>query len=106
MYLSLNSTLVAGRVPWPEFARLAAKVGYPGVDVDLAAAMKAGLPATNNLLEDLKIKPAAVNLPVEFRKDDAAFRKDLEKLAAWCRRYTPWTAPRPPWPSTGGPKRR
>ena len=81
MYLSLNETVVAGRVPWPEFARLAAKVGYPGVDVDLAAAMKAGLPATNNLLDDLKIKPAAVNLPVEFRKDDAAFRKDLEKLA-------------------------
>ena len=81
MYLSLNPTIVAGRVPWPEFARLAAKVGYPGVDVDLAAAMKAGLPATNYLLEELKIKPAAVNLPVEFRKDDGAFRKDLEKLA-------------------------
>ena len=43
MYLSLNPTVVAGRVPWPEFARLAAKVGYPGVDVDLSAAMKAGL---------------------------------------------------------------
>jgi hypothetical protein len=47
VYLSLNPTVVAGRVPWPDFARLAAKVGYPGVDVDLAAAMKAGLPATN-----------------------------------------------------------
>src|ERR1017187_5342481 len=42
--------------------------------------MKAGLSATNALLEELKIKPAAVNLPVEFRKDDGAFRKDLEKL--------------------------
>jgi len=40
MYLSLNSTLVAGRVPWPEFARLAAKVGFPGVDVATAGAMK------------------------------------------------------------------
>ena len=101
MYLSLNPTVVAGRVPWPEFARLAAKVGYPGVDVDLAAAMKAGLPATNNLLDDLKIKPAAVGLPVEFRKDDAAFRQDLEKLgdaasfsaAIGCPRMITWIMP-------------
>jgi sugar phosphate isomerase/epimerase len=101
VYLSLNETVVAGRVPWPEFARLAAKVGYPGVDVDLAAAMKAGLPATNNLLDDLNIKPAAVNLPVEFRKDDTAFRKDLEKLgdaasfsaAIGCPRMITWIMP-------------
>jgi len=101
VYLSLNETVVAGRVPWPEFARLAAKVGYPGVDVDLAAAMKAGLPATNNLLDELNIKPAAVNLPVEFRKDDTAFRKDLEKLgdaasfsaAIGCPRMITWIMP-------------
>jgi len=81
MYLSLNETVVAGRVPWPDFARLAARVGFPGVDVDLSAAMKAGLPATRALLEELKIKPAVVNLPVEFRKDDDTFRKDLDRLA-------------------------
>jgi sugar phosphate isomerase/epimerase len=101
VYLSLNPTVVAGRVPWPDFARLADKVGYPGVDVDLAAAMKAGLPATNNLLEELKIKPAAVNLPVEFRNDDGAFGKDLEKLgdaaafsaAIGCPRMITWIMP-------------
>lgn len=101
MYLSLNSTVVAGRVPWPEFARLAAKIGFPGVDVDLSAAMKAGLPATNALLEDLNIKPAAVNLPVEFRKDDDAFNKDLKKLgdaasfsaAIGCPRMITWIMP-------------
>jgi sugar phosphate isomerase/epimerase len=101
VYLSLNSVLIGGRVPWPEFARLAAKVGYPGVDVDLSAAMKAGVPATSNLLEDLKLRPAAVNLPVEFRKDDDAFRKDLEKLgdaasfsaAIGCPRMVTWIMP-------------
>ncbi|MGA2131902.1 MAG: sugar phosphate isomerase/epimerase family protein [Bryobacteraceae bacterium] len=81
MYLALNSTIVNGRVGWPDFARLAAKVGFPGVDVDLSAAMKAGLPSTTALLAELKIKPAVVNLPVEFRKDDAAFNHDLDKLA-------------------------
>ena len=101
MYLSLNSTVVAGRVPWPEFARLAAKVGFPGVDVDLSSAMKAGLPATNTLLAELKIRPAAVNLPVEFRKDDDAFRKDLDRLgdaasfsaAIGCPRMITWIMP-------------
>jgi sugar phosphate isomerase/epimerase len=81
VYLALNSTIVNGRVGWPDFARLAAKVGFPGVDVDLSAAMKAGLPSTTALLAELKIKPAVVNLPVEFRKDDAAFNHDLDKLA-------------------------
>ncbi|MGO4886014.1 MAG: sugar phosphate isomerase/epimerase family protein [Bryobacteraceae bacterium] len=81
MYLSLNSVLIGGRVGWPDFARLAAKVGYPGVDVELGAAMKAGLAPTNALLEELHLKPAAVNLPVEFRKDDDTFRHGLERLA-------------------------
>lgn len=101
MYLSLNPMLVAGRVPWPEFARLAAKVGYPGVDVDLSAAMKQGLQATRALLEELKIRPAAIDLPVEFRKDDAAFRKDLARLgdaasfaaAIGCPRMVTWIMP-------------
>ncbi|HUD98786.1 MAG TPA: sugar phosphate isomerase/epimerase family protein [Bryobacteraceae bacterium] len=101
MYLSLNSVLIDGRVHWPEFARLAAKVGYPGVDVELAAAMKAGLPATNDLLQQLNLKPAAVNLPVEFRKDDAVFRTDLERLgdqasfsaAIGCPRMVTWIMP-------------
>jgi len=81
MFLSLNPTVVAGRVPWPELARLAAKVGFPGVDLDLPAAMKQGLPATRALFTELKIRPAASVLPVEFRKDDSIFRQDLDKLA-------------------------
>ncbi len=101
MYLSLNSVLIDGRVHWPEFARLAAKVGYPGVDVELAAAMRAGLSATNDLLQQLSLKPAAVNLPVEFRKDDAVFRTDLERLgdqasfsaAIGCPRMVTWIMP-------------
>jgi sugar phosphate isomerase/epimerase len=101
VYLSLNPTVVAGRVPWPDLARLAARVGFPGVDVELSSAMKAGLSATRALFDELSIKPAAVNLPVEFRKDDAAFRKDLEKLddassfsaAIGCPRMITWIMP-------------
>lgn len=80
MYLSLNSTLVAGRVPWPEFARLAARVGFPGVDVSTSGVIKEGIEATRALLKQLKVTPAVAGLPVEFRKDEATFRSDLAKL--------------------------
>ena len=81
MYLSLNSVLLNGRVQWPEFARLAAKVGFPGTDVMLKPAMEAGVRATNQLLHELGLKPAAIDFPVEFRKDDATFEAGLAKLS-------------------------
>lgn len=98
MYISLQSTLVAGRVKWPAFAELAHKLGYPGTDVDLKEAMPSGANATRALLGNLNLKPAVANLPVEFRKDDAAFRADLAKLeeavqfsvAIGCPRMTTW----------------
>lgn len=81
MYLSLNSVLIDNRVPWPDFARLAARVGFPGTDVMLDAAMKAGDAATNDLLASLHLLPAAINFPVEFRKDEATFQAGLAKLS-------------------------
>ncbi len=80
MFLSLNSVLIGGRVPWPDFARLAAKVGFPGTDVDLDAAMKLGISATKDLLAELNLRPACLNFPVEFRKDDATFQAGMPKL--------------------------
>jgi sugar phosphate isomerase/epimerase len=101
MYLSLNSTLLSNRVPWPEFAHLAARVGFPGSDVMLEAAMKAGVEPTKELLRELNIKPAILNFPVEFRKDDATFRASLPNLegagrfaaAIGCPRMITWIIP-------------
>lgn len=82
MYVSLNGTLVAGgRAPWPEFAHMAARVGFAGVDVNLTRAMEEGLDSTRALLQELRLKPAVVGLPVDFRKDAATFRAGLDKLA-------------------------
>jgi len=82
MYISLNRVMVPGKLPWEDFARLAARLGYPGVDVDLGPAMSGGVAATQGLLEHLRLKPAVIGFPVNFRKDDAVFRQDLEKLPA------------------------
>lgn len=85
MYVALNGTLTrGGKLSWPEFAKLAAKIGYPGTDVNLGAAMKAGINETRSMLYDLKLKPAVVGLPVNFRKDDATFQEGLKKLPAAC----------------------
>src|SRR5579864_6505885 len=80
MYLSLNSTLVAGRVPWPEFADLAARVGFPGVDVSTSGAMREGIERTRSLFEERKLTAAVAGFPVEFRKDEATFHRDLAQL--------------------------
>ena len=80
MFLSLNSVLISGRVGWPDFARLAAKTGFPGTDVMLKAAMEAGAATTNSLLAGLNLRPAVLDFPVEFRKDDATFQQGLATL--------------------------
>ena len=48
----------------------------------LAPAMKAGASATSDLFTELKIKPAVIEFPVDFRKDDNLFRASLIQLPA------------------------
>jgi sugar phosphate isomerase/epimerase len=101
MYLSLNSTVVAGRVPWPEFAFLAGRVGFRGVDVPLDPALESGLAATRSLLETAKVRPAMINFPAEFRKEETDFRASLPKVeeaapfaaAIGCPRMMTWIMP-------------
>jgi sugar phosphate isomerase/epimerase len=99
MYVSLNGALVSGgKVGWPDFARLAARFGYPGVDANLDAAMREGVAETRALLEHLRLKPSVVGFPVEFRKDDAVFDGGMKKLpevarfaaAIGCPRMATW----------------
>jgi sugar phosphate isomerase/epimerase len=84
MYLSLNSSVTRG-VGWPDLARLAARVGFEGVDWSLGAARTAGLDATKALFAELKIRPSITNLPMArplpFQADQAAFDQALVQLA-------------------------
>src|SRR5689334_15511631 len=90
MFVSLNSSLTGTRtaadgrtapaVEWPEFARLAARTGYGGADVNLNAAMKQGSDATRALFTELKIRPGVMSFPVVFARDDAAFQSGLTQL--------------------------
>lgn len=75
-----NPQLTGGRVQWPESAALAAKVGFPGCDVAILTALKNGLDTTRATLAGLRLKPAAVDLPVDFRRDDETFRNGVRLL--------------------------
>jgi len=90
MFVSLAPWAVARGVGWPEQARLAARVGYEGIDWAFGPAKQAGNDATRALLAELGIVPAIVNLPMRdpLGADDAAFDAQLPALdddAAFCR---------------------
>jgi sugar phosphate isomerase/epimerase len=90
MFVSLAPWAVARGVGWPEQARLAARVGYQGIDWAFGPAKAAGVDATRALLTQLGIVPAIVNLPMRdpLGPDDAAFDAQLLSLdgdAGFCR---------------------
>ena len=84
MFVSLNGSLTRG-VSGADKARLAARLGYGGVDWDFGPMKAAGLEATKALFAELKIKPTIVNLPMArplpFGGDAAAFEEALKRLA-------------------------
>jgi sugar phosphate isomerase/epimerase len=83
MFVSLNGSLTRA-MPWPDFVRLAGKVGYGGVDVNLGAARKDGVEATRALLAEARVKPGIAGLPVQgwAGPDEAAFQESLKGLDA------------------------
>ena len=84
MFVSLNGAVTRG-VGGFDKARLAAKIGYGGVDWDLGPAKTAGVDATKALFADLKIKPTITNLPMArplpFSGEQAVFQQALPQLA-------------------------
>jgi sugar phosphate isomerase/epimerase len=84
LFISLPPWAVARNVPWPEQARLAARVGYRGIDWAWGPAREAGVEATRALLSEIRIYPTIVNLPGPnvLTGDDAAFDARLAQLDA------------------------
>ena len=84
MFVSLNGAVTRG-VSGADRARLAAKVGYGGVDWDFGPMKAAGVEATKALFGELKIKPTIANLPMArplpFSGEQAAFQQALTQLS-------------------------
>jgi sugar phosphate isomerase/epimerase len=84
MFVSLNGAVTRG-VSGLDRIRLAARVGFGGVDWDLGPAKTAGVDAMKALLAELEIKPTITNLPMvrplPFSGEQAAFEQALTQLA-------------------------
>jgi sugar phosphate isomerase/epimerase len=84
MFVSLNGAVTRG-VSGADRARLAAKVGYGGVDWDFGPMKAAGVEATKALFGELKIQPTIANLPMArplpFSGEQAAFQPALTQLS-------------------------
>jgi sugar phosphate isomerase/epimerase len=80
MYVSLNGSLTR-QMPWPDFVRLAGKLGYGGVDVNLGPAKTEGVDATRALVKEMNLRPAVANLGLQFTMaDETAFQEGLKRL--------------------------
>ncbi len=80
MFLALNSALTGNKVQWPDSARLAARVGYGGIDLNLNPAMKEGIDETKALLAGLKLRTSFCSLPTNVTGADDVFRRGLATL--------------------------
>ena len=80
MYLSMNGTLVARKLDWEEFARIAHATGFPAADLLHLEVFDMGAEKVLGILKARKLRPGVVAMPVEFRKDEAAFEEGMKKL--------------------------
>ena len=83
MFISQNGA-VAPRTQWPDSARMAARVGYGGIDWSLGPAKTAGLEATRAIFAETKLRPTIVGLPMNGQVafgEEAAFKTALSTLA-------------------------
>jgi sugar phosphate isomerase/epimerase len=80
MFVALNTSLTNNQVQWPEFVRLAARVGYGGADFNLGTPMKDGAAATAELYRSLNLRPSFCNLPVNPTADEDVYRKGMDAL--------------------------
>ena len=75
--LSLHPCTLGWRVKWPELAELAAGAGFRGAVIARDQPLPAGVSNA--------ARATAMLLPAEVRRDDAAYRSSLPKMAPACR---------------------
>jgi sugar phosphate isomerase/epimerase len=80
MFISLNTALTGSKVTWPDFVKLAARIGFGGVDLMLNPAMKDGVEATRGLLIEQKLRTSFCSLPVNVTGTEEVFQSGMANL--------------------------
>lgn len=84
--VSFHSSAAGARaVPWPENVRVAAAAGFDAVDVVLPDVAAEPPERIRERLAAAGLRVGGVPLPVEFRRDEATFRRELEALPGLAR---------------------
>lgn len=85
MYKALSPDCIGHSIPFQETAPTIAEYGFEGVWFDLPRDSKTEAKQTLELLARHNLKPAGFGLPVEFRRDDAAYESDMKKLEGYAK---------------------
>jgi sugar phosphate isomerase/epimerase len=102
MFVDLSAGAVGIRLPFDQLLPLASEAGFEGVDLPIGELLASHTPP--QVVEALgvhRLKCGTFGLPVEFRKDDALFQRDVETLrehasfaaACGCTRTATWIMP-------------
>ncbi len=82
MYPSLSTGAIGVKATFQEGLALATKHGFRGYHFDIAEVHKLGVESVQDLAGANNVRLAAWGLPIEFRRDEARYRKDVLALAA------------------------
>lgn len=101
MIPTLNSATAGGGLSLGHYIDLATRHGFEAVEFGIGSAYPLGLEKAAALFESHHMLPATFGLPVEWRKDEATFQRDLENLPELakfaqdlgCARCTTWVLP-------------
>jgi sugar phosphate isomerase/epimerase len=87
MFKNLNPSALGVSGHQSEMLELALTYGFRGIDlniVEFATRVKLrGMPYARRLIDSAKVRPGTFQLPLEWDVEDAAFAKDLEKIAQY-----------------------
>ena len=101
MITCLNPATIGGQPPLREYLALAHKYGFGGVEFNINEVAQTGAEAAREMFEAAGVLPASFGLPVEWRKDRAAFEAGMAQLptlaraaqAIGCARCCTWLPP-------------
>lgn len=80
MIASLSPATAGGGLSLPEQVALCARHGFAGLEIGIGAIRDMGVDAARSLFQRSDVAPVVFGLPVEWRKDEDAFRQSLAQL--------------------------
>lgn len=86
---ALNAVTLGGAPPLREYVALAEASGFGGIDLGIEEVVRiaeeSSWGAVRALFEQYEVAPASFGLPVEWRRDHAAFQEGLTRLPEYAR---------------------